>query len=1357
MTIDAAPPAPDLSGASKEWRSALIDIGGSNRLLYFRPTAAVVDLTDAPRAALAKLLSGALIRLSELFTDQAALRAAQRACSALARKQRESQEEFGVSVAYLAAGLATWNPEGSPALSDATDEELGETSHARPRYTRPSSPVLLRPLSLTLRRGAQEAWELQLEEDFQLNGVLEHVLNADRQRLSDESITETDTGSFEDMTQMLDHVADACADVPEFDITPDLFLGAFSYLKQPMVADVDNLEALEGSDLVAALAGDQAAAARVRAYADDIEDSQPDYQPVDSEFLVLDADASQSFVVNAALSGRNMVVEGPPGTGKSQTIANVIASMVASGKRVLFVAQKRAAVEAVLGRLDAVDLGHLVLDLFAATGSRRFVSEALRTVIDRQKTASIPDAANLQFALSNARERLVQHRDALFDTQHGWGTSIAALRAESAGIPVGAQTTLRLPASTFATWSETSRARFGAELDELNTIGALYPAWSDDAGWNPTALTSSEIVADRTELASAIASQVAPTAISLLTDASSHVGASFTPNVTGAHQAISYLGEVETLASTANKLLNRSVTDADLEAMLIATSKDYRRTSQVKLRWGQRRDAAKTAASLTGARDRRLQHDLLTRARSVRAQWRGPNDIAPFNRLGDLKQVANALTEKSKVLQTAVHGIALADLVFGELIQVSNALAGSGNRLKMPRAHDLEASLTSAGLLPIITMIRAHYRAGLTLSVPPHQLLDWVAIKSLLADAEVRSPGLAGVTGDELNSARAAFVDVDVRHLKVNAARVRRIAAENLKRSLDANPEQHAILRTEITRKRNFRPVRRLFQEAPDVVLAAKPVWAMSPLQVSRLLPPEQVFDVVIFDEASQVKPADAIPALLRARQAIISGDSRQLPPTDFFTKVIEDDSPDVQDEPAALDAPQPDVHVTRRPRSSFTRDAESILFAMDRLLAGQSRRLLWHYRSRDERLIAVSNIGVYDGSLTTFPAADTADALRYISVPPSQGAGGGTNSPDLEVAEVVALVRAQLELHPEESVGVITFGVKHQIRIEAAIESEAAVDVKFRERLDAHQGEPFFIKSIERVQGDERDAIILTVGYGKQPDGKLRYFWGPLLQEGGERRLNVAISRARRRMTLVTSFTPDDVAADAHPSAGFRLMHRFLRFMASNGTDRNEGPDDSIALNPFEIDIRDRLTAAGLQLDTQVGVGNYRIDFAARHPNLPGRHVLAIEADGASYHSGHIARERDRLRQTMLEARGWAFHRIWSTDWFNNADLEVQKAAAAFAAAVSQHDEPKVDPIPAEAVLGDATPVRGLPRPAFSSGRPIDQYSPSTLTAIAKWLKSDHVIRTEDDELELMMSVLGFRRKGAKIEAALRRALRSQ
>lgn len=1361
--MNAEPIRAEIASASREWRSSLIDVGGSNRLLYFRPNASTIDLDEAPISAVQKLLAGTSVKLTELFTDPLKLKTAQRACAALSRKQREAMEEYGVSVAFLAVGLATWNPEANEAISAAAEDEvtLDGATATRPKYTHPSAPVLLRPIELTVRRGAQEVWEVRLEEDFQLNGVFAHVMNADKERLDDDAILIYDNSSNDGVTTMLGMVEDACSDVAEFRLDPKFFLGAFSYLKQPMVADVDNLDALNESDLIAALAGDPTAAARVRATAVEISENQPDYQPVDSEFLVLDADASQSFVVNAALSGRNMVVEGPPGTGKSQTIANVIASMTATGKRVLFVAQKRAAVEAVLKRLEAVELSHLVLDMFASTGSRRYVAEELRRVLDRQKATGIPNVDELHYRLSTARDRLVRHRDALHAATRGWGVSISELRALSAGIPEGARSDIRLPSSVFGSWSPPSLHHHSRALDELDGLGALRPTWSSTPGWSPKALTTAAFVSEQTNHVRTVASYMVQPFLDQTRELAESVGFAAPSSWAEVDRLLTYLSEVRSISSALPSLLDPDLEGSALEEMLIVTDRQYRKASTERPGWGARRAATKRVKNLAIKMPRAELHSWLLRARAAREAWR--TDARPDSPEALLKVEALVADFRSQLsqIQAALQHIVLLEIPLADLASQLNRLGSQESRSRMPLAHDLEEQLLEAGLAPVVASLRSHYAAVKTLASTAGQLLEWIAIRSVLEDAESSVPDLAGTTGAELNAAVRTFQEADRSSLIANAARIRRLAAENLKVTLDSYPEEHSIFKTEVTRKRNFRAIRTLLREAPHVMLAAKPVWAMSPLQVSRMLPPYACFDVVIFDEASQVKPADAIPSLLRARQAIIAGDSRQLPPTDFFSKVLEDvpgatgdDIADVAESEAqylaAVSAPLPQ----RRPSQSFTRDAESILFAMDRVLAGQSRRLLWHYRSRDERLIAVSNASVYDYSLTTFPAADTTDALRHVTVPWSKGIKDGSNSPEGEVTRVVDLVREHFAERPKESLGVITFGVAHQRRIEVALEDAARQDPQLWAALYGGSAEPFFIKSIERVQGDERDAIILTVGYGKGVDGKLRYFWGPLLQDGGERRLNVAISRARTRMTLVTSFTRDDVPDDANHSLGFKLMYIFLRFMASGGQELVGGPDRAMALNPFEIDIRDRLTAAGLHLDPQVGVGAYRIDFAVRHPRLPGRHVLAIEADGASYHSGDIARERDRLRQVLLEKRGWRFHRIWSTDWFNNPDREIKRVLEAVRDEVEAQDSlaesaAQPQPEPRDDWFIEK-PSPQIPKPSYRPGHPITEYSPRLLLQLIRHYRSDGVLRTEDEELSLVMADLGFAKRGSRIVRAI-------
>ena len=1349
-----------ISRASQEWKSALIDISGTNRLLHFKPTSTTLDLASATERGLQRLLRGDAVAVRDLYADRVGADRVARAAAALHRKQREATEEYGVSVTYLALGFATWDPESNRGLAEAEAEELGEQAPTRVRRgPTPNAPVLLRPVEITRRRGVTDDWELKLVDDFQGNGVLLHVLNFDRPRISEEKLLEpmadfdspTTASDIEStLHDVLDVLHGGCSDIAGFAAQPHMVIGTFSYQKQPMVNDVANLAALTRSDLAAALAGDPEAAARVRAAASgtEVTEADPDYAPVDSEYLVLDADASQSYVVNAALAGKNLVVQGPPGTGKSQTIANVIAALVANGKHVLFVAQKRAAITAVLDRLQGADLSHLLLDLFAADGSRRVIAEQLRTVLDRQQQIGEPDTDYLHSRLTAARDRLVRHNDALFAPTYGWGTSIHELRVQSLGFTPDAQTSLRLNPTTFTSWKHDTLGSAEADIDELGRLDALAPEWTTRTGWAPAAMTS----ADEAERLRQLALDLRWTTLPALTQhfggaaALSGHSAPRTPQEADALTAMHH--DALRVAAVNPELLN----GADLDAMLAAVSKPHRR-AMTGMTWSRRREGKKTAERLIPGMPPADRVQLLLTAGAVRAAWR-TTPVTPYPAAEAMAGAHANVKDSIAQLDRALHGLSLASMDFEAASTALDVLLADTRTAQMVRANGLEQNLVRLGLGPVVAMLRSQNIAAGGGAPRPSEVLRWVCVRSVLEPAELSNPAIAGIRGDVLTEAAATFQQMDSSHLQANAARVRRRAAMYLKHAFDTYPDQHSALKTEVTRKRNFRPVRRLFDEVPDVLLAAKPVWAMSPLQVSRILPAAQCFDVVIFDEASQVKPADAIPALIRGRQAIVAGDSRQLPPTEFFTKVLEDEEEPEDDAPLRADDESSSARPAPRPRSSYTRDAESILFAMDRLLAGQSRSLQWHYRSYDERLIAVSNEHVYDGSLTTFPAPDALESIRHEVVPYSPGIAGGTNSPELEVRRVVDLVREQVAAHPGESVGIIAFGIKHEARIERALELAMQQDPDFERALNANRDEPWFVKAIERVQGDERDAIILSVGYGKSADGRLRYFWGPLLKEGGERRLNVAISRAKKRMALVTSFSKDDVPADGHPSAGYRLMYNFIRFMESGGRDLTDGAPRSVGLNPFEIDVKRRLEDAGLSLDCQVGVGGYRLDFAVRHPDFPGRHVLAIEADGAAYHSGHTARERDRLRQELLERRGWIFHRIWSTDWFNDADREVRRALTAYEEALRlSSGSDRVSAPAAPKVWNEGTTERKLPRPLFKRREQITDYSMSTLIELVRYIRSDDILRSREEEQRLLLKELGYSRLGSRIQTALSQA----
>ena len=329
---------------------------------------------------------------------------------------------------------------------------------------------------------------------------------------------------------------------------------------------------------------------------------------------------------------------------------------------------------------------------------------------------------------------------------------------------------------------------------------------------------------------------------------------------------------------------------------------------------------------------------------------------------------------------------------------------------------------------------------------------------------------------------------------------------------------------------------------------------------------------------------------------------------------------------------------------------------------------LEWHYRSEDERLIAFSNHFIYDGRLVTFPSAKDFSPISHTLVGARPGLGGQDESASAEVEEVVRQVIAHAEVASNETLGVITMGVKHANRVQAALDRALMLRPDLGHYFNPEKEERFFVKNLETVQGDERDAIILTIGYGKTPEGDLSHRFGPLTQDVGYRRLNVAITRARRRMAVVSSFSHLDVDLSRSASKGVRLLKGFLEY-AAGGAQSLPGSEEvgKMPLNSFEADIKNALEARGIPILPQYGASRFCIDLVAMHPEKRGLPVLAIECDGKAYHSSATARDRDRLRQEQLMRQGWQFHRIWSTDWFYHREEEIGRALVAYNDAVER------------------------------------------------------------------------------------------
>ena len=527
------------------------------------------------------------------------------------------------------------------------------------------------------------------------------------------------------------------------------------------------------------------------------------------------------------------------------------------------------------------------------------------------------------------------------------------------------------------------------------------------------------------------------------------------------------------------------------------------------------------------------------------------------------------------------------------------------------------------------------------------------ALRSWLDTTIERDERLRRYQAAERDALVAQYRELDRRIVNQANTLVAAKCGERRPRSLTGRPAQ--VITREANKKARHKPIRQLLDEVGSLVTELKPCFMMSPLTVSMFLTPEMRFDAVIFDEASQVVPADAVNCIYRGAQLIVAGDQKQLPPTDFFARAEDadwtNDADDAADD-SALDTFQ------------------SVLDLCKAAGGLSSLPLTWHYRSQHEDLITYSNYRFYDGGLRTFPSAsfDSADlGVEHFLVDGQYRRSGARDNP-VEARKVVELIAHHVHTRPGLSLGVVTFSTAQEDAVRAAIEASGAPEVvELLEHHDRLGG--FFVKSLENVQGDERDVIIFSVGYGPDEHGKFTMNFGPLNREGGWRRLNVAITRARRRVEIVSSFKAAQITGVN--SAGPLHLRGYLDFAGrgSAALAHDAPASGGDAESVFEEQVGQVVRSWGFPVHTQVGAAGYRIDLAVLHPDRPGEYLLGVECDGAAYHSAPTARDRDRLRQQVLVGLGWRIHRIWGISWWRDRETQEARLKAAIEAALEATD----------------------------------------------------------------------------------------
>jgi very-short-patch-repair endonuclease len=502
---------------------------------------------------------------------------------------------------------------------------------------------------------------------------------------------------------------------------------------------------------------------------------------------------------------------------------------------------------------------------------------------------------------------------------------------------------------------------------------------------------------------------------------------------------------------------------------------------------------------------------------------------------------------------------------------------------------------------------------------------------------------LAYFSGADQNAIRKQFRDYDEKLKKLQQEKIAYQVAQNgigqtvsgVSNGKVASYTEMGLIKNEVNKKTRHAPIRQLIRRASQSLVALKPCFMMGPHSVAQYLAPGQIeFDLVVMDEASQIKPQDALGTIARGKQLIVVGDPKQLPPTSFFDKAIENDDED----------------------TTAIEQSESILDVSFPMF--NARRLRWHYRSRHESLIAFSNQEFYDNNLVVFPSPSSKSdefGIKFTHVK----SGRFVNQHNIEEAKVIAeAVRNHLLHRQHESLGVVAMSAKQREQIERCVEELSKDDVQFRDALaeNADMEEALFLKNLENVQGDERDVIYISCTYGPQEAGaaQMPQRFGPINSAAGGRRLNVLFTRSKKRMHVFSSMTEGHIVASDTSSPGVHALKSFLSFAQTGKLQQmkhtGKQPDSD-----FEISVMNALKLEGFNCVPQVGVAGYFIDLAVQDPGQPGRYLMGVECDGATYHSAKSARDRDRLRQSVLEGLGWNIKRIWSTDWFKNPQAQLK------------------------------------------------------------------------------------------------------
>lgn len=1351
----------------------------------------------------------------------------------LARKARTAIEETGANNLYLALGALTWSE----------------------RHKTVRAPLFLLPVTLSGGRGA--LWRVRMDETGAIvpNHCLIEKLRVSRGLVIPELLDPGQDGAGIDVPRALQAVRGAILSGGHsgFTLEETAAIGMFAFSTLEMWKDLsESWRSFVQRPVVQHLVETPGLP-----FLDEAPEPEPDPTAEATTYLPVAADGSQIEAVRWARAGRSFVLEGPPGTGKSQTITNLVADCLAHGRSVLFVAEKQAALDVVKRRLDDVGLGVFSLDLHGRNQTINAVRGQLLRAIEHVADRS-PAWESLRDTYRSLTENLSRYPRQLHDEGpaglSAWDARQVSLSLRERGdVPDDAlpqlPTTLVLgtvpPADVYDAARDLAHA-----LHDLGGAPATSP-WRLAGLSGPAAIVPHRVAAAVDEVLAADAA-LAGTVLRPLLDLAtapehldgvaewldSSAGQRLAPTAEGRrvvgpdwaeHAAQVRQALEQHRAAHLGRLgpFTPDVMALDLDAALAAAT-----AADASFFLGRKKRRRAALALVAGAvrPDAEVPLDQLTplltglvgaRAAGAQlAQYVGglPGLFLPFG-WNPLDPEAAVPVEQAIRRWRATAALAALGNDGGAAVDAATADV-------VDRAHDLPWGAVdavrrlAAAWHEVVAALRPHpedlafwlggrgLSAALAVDGPLWQadarsgalvrLQRWTRVRGAIAAFDgwgaadvgrlVRTGRLDGDSTEE--AVRLAFAEtvvaerLDATGLRAFDERQRaRLAGRFLATGEDVRERMRVELPARIVAARTFDPrvragrssefmaqlgrrrgglsIRQLLARYGSIITEVTPCLLMSPSSVARFLPPEGIgFDVVVFDEASQIRVAEAVGAMGRGASVIVVGDSKQMPPTSMFAASLgEDDETLVED--VAVPA-----------------DMESILGE-----AKESRlpslQLSWHYRSRDETLIAFSNRSYYDNRLASFPTPPGRRDGLGVSWRRVDGVWeGGARAARVNRAEADAVVEeigALLRQDPERSIGVVAFNIQQRDLVLDLLEGSGDPLV---EAALAREEEPLFVKNLENVQGDERDVIVFTLAFAKDARGRVPLNWGPLTRSGGERRLNVAVTRAKEQVIVLSSFEPEELDLSGSSAQGLADLRDYL-VLAKHGAQRaglvrERGRD--LHLEEVATALRD----AGLEVLTHVGLSDFTVELAVRAaPDLPW---VAVMLDGPAWSRRTTVTDREGLPRTVLEgSMGWSrVVQVWLPTWLREPDAVVQAVvdaarnpvrppAAEVAEVVAENEVVPSDLVPRDAAPDDLAPggLRGdrlldggaAPSddvvPAVddlppADGEPSDHPAPPSPPDPTVWTRADEVVRASVSVLDGLPRPRSLERVRAEMDAVL-------